>query len=203
MSSLDPYFLQPLTLLDAVNVVLANIGSGAVLSLDSIDMNSDAEDALKQVHNWSIQVQQDSWWFNVEKNLKLDPTTDGSIVLPLGTLKVDTVGISAGKDLVQRGNKLYDRLLHTYAIGEAVYCDLVVALDFEEMPQAARHFVTIKAARQFAQVKLNNGATNQFTRENEQEAYLKLLEASDEADDTTLLDTNARLARRRLRFNQG
>lgn len=203
MPSQDPYLLQPLTLLDAVNTVLSNIGNGAVLSLDSIDLNSDAEDALKQVHNWSIQVQQKGWWFNTERNWELsnDPET-GFVELPLGTLKIDTVGQSAIKDLVQRGNRLYDLETHSYNIGTSVYCDVILALDFEELPQAARNYITIKAARQFAQFKLNNGNTNQFTRENEGEAWLNLLEAEDEADDRTLLDTNNRIQRRRLRFNR-
>lgn len=208
MPSQDPYLLQPITLLDAVNVVLANIGSGAVLTLDAINLNSDAEDALKQVHNWSMQVQQDGWWFNTEKAWQLDPappdaTLPGRIVLPSGTLKVDTVSSSAGVNLVQRGNYLYDPVKHTYVIGQSVYVDVVLALDFEELPQAARNYITIKAARQFAQFKMNNGATNQFTRENEGEAYVKLTEGQDEADDNTLIDTNARLARRRARFHRG
>lgn len=209
MPSQDPYTIQPFTLLDAVNIVIANVGNGAVLTLEAVDLNSDAEDALKQVHNWSIQVQGAGWWFNTEVALLIDPVPSddpdnpGALMLPLGTLKVDTVYSSAGKDLVWRGRRLYDQVNHTYNIGESVYVDLVIGLDFEDLPQQARNYITIKAARQYAQFKLNNGQTNQFTRENEGEAYLSLLEAQDEADDKTLLDTNARIARRRLRFNQG
>lgn len=203
MPSLNPYILQAATLLDAVNIVLANIGRGAVQSLESVDLNSDAEDALKQVHNWNMQVQQAGWWFNTDIGLMLDPDENGRINLPSNTLKVDTVGESATMDLVQRGRILYDRTNHTTVIGKSVYVDLTVALDFEELPQPVRFYVALKAARQFAQFKMNDGATNQFTRDNESEAYLAVLEASDEADDRTLKDTNGHLARRRNRFHQG
>lgn len=203
MPSFNPYTLQALTLLDAVNIVLANIGRGAVMSLESINLNSDAEDALKQVHNWNMQVQQAGWWFNTDQALLLDPDAEGRIMLPQGTLKVDTVGESATLDLVQRGKLLYDKTNHTTVIGKSVYVDLTVAIDFEELPQAVRFYVALKAARQFAQFKMADGATNQFTRDNESEAYLAVLEASDEADDRTLKDTNGHLARRRNRFHQG
>lgn len=203
MPSLNPYTLQPITLLDAVNIVLANIGRGAVMSLESINLNSDAEDALKQVHNWSMQAQSHGWWFNTDLSIQLDPDENGRIMLPAGTLKVDTVGPSADMDLVQRGKLLYDRVNHTTIIGKSVYADLTTAQDFEDMPQTVRNWIAVKAARQFAQFKNSNPATNQFTRENESEAYVAMLEASDEADDRTLQDTNAHFARRRNRFNKG
>lgn len=203
MPSLDPYTLQPLTLLDAVNIVLANIGRGAVMTLESIHLNSDAEDALKQVHNWSMQVQQRGWHWNTEKGLVLVPSADGRIEVPLSTLKVDPVGVDAWLDLTSRGKYLYNRVEHTYFISRSVTVDLVTGLDYEEMPQAARNYIAIKAARQFAQFKRGDAATNQFTRENEGEAMVELLEAEDEADDRTLKDTSAHFARRRGRFNQG
>lgn len=202
MPSLNPYTIQPVTLLDAVNVVLGSIGRNALMSLESINLNSDGESALKQLHNWSMQVQQEGWHFNTEPGIKLVPEEDGRIALPLNALKVDTVGTDADRDFTWRGKWLYDREKHTMIIGSPVTVDLVVGLDFEEMPQVVRNYITMKAARSFAQFKLGQGATNQFTREQEGEAYIKMLEAEDEADDRTLKDTNGHLARRRNRFHR-
>lgn len=199
MASNDPYPLQPLTLLDAVNAVLRNIGAGSVQTLDTITLNSDGEDALKAVHDWSIQVQQAGWQWNTEEGLSLDPAplTDpsipGYIQLPANTLKVDTVGSSAGLDLVQRGLFLYNKVTHSFSIGVSVYVDIVLALDFEQLPQAARNYITVKAGRQFASQKINSPTTNQWTNEDAIEAYVALLQAEDESDDRTLYDTNRRL----------
>jgi hypothetical protein len=203
MPSLDPFTIQPLTLLDAVNVVLGSIGRNAIMTLEGINLNSDGESALKQVHNWSMQIQMEGWHWNTEPQLVLNPGDDGRIEVPLNTLKFDTVGESALLDLTWRGKYLYNRETHTYVIGQSVSADLIVGLDFEEVPQAARTYITMKAARSFAQFKLGSGATNQFTQQDVGEAYLKLLELEDEADDRTLQDTNGRIARRRNKFHQG
>lgn len=199
MASNDPYLLQPLTLLDAVNAVLRNIGSGSVQTLDDISLNSDGEDALKAIHDWSIQVQQSGWQWNTDDALTLDPvpqdnpTIPGRIQLPSNTLRVDTVGKDAPKDLVQRGLYLYDKQNHTFNIGASVLVDLVTALDFEELPQVARNYITIKAGRQIAAQKVNSPTTNQWTNEDAVEAYVALLHAEDESDDRTLYDRNRRM----------
>lgn len=208
MPSNDPYSLQPYTLLDAVNIIMRAIGAGAVQTLDYITKSTDAEDALKSLHDWSMQVQQDGWQWNTDEDLVIDPAPaddmliPGRIQLPSDTLKVDTVGISAPLDLVQRGLYLWDKKNHTFNIGKSVHLDLVHAIDFEDLPQAVRNYITIKAAQQFAGPKLNSGATNQFTKEAMQEAYIKLLNAEDESDDRTMYDRNRRM-QLRARHRQG
>ncbi len=179
-----------------MNVCLNNIGSASRSSLDDIDTSADAEDALKTVHNWLIQVQQTGWQWNREIGLELDPDpTDGTVVLPANTLKVDTIYRDAGLNLVQRGNYLYNPNKSTYNIGKTVTVDLVVALPYEALPQAVRNYVAVKAARGFAQNKLNNGTTNQFTAEDELKAWVSVLEAEDDSDDLTLYEKNPHLLR--------
>lgn len=202
MASLDPYPLIPHTLLDAVNICLRAIGSSAVLALDTDSLTADSEMALKTVHDTSIQVQQQGWQWNTEKALSIDPWPDdgsaaaGVIILPLNVLKVEyTFRDSTGQQLVQRGNKLYDPWSSTYKIGETVTCRLIVALDFEELPQAVRQYITAKASRVFAAARKNNLITNQEVSAEESQALVSLLEAEDQNDDLTWEEKNIYLAR--------
>lgn len=189
---------QPTTLLQAVNILLDVISVGPVSSLITSDMNVDAKLALQAIHNSLISFQEEGWVWNTEENYPLSPdTTTGQLMLPVNTLKVDTSGVSGHLDLVPRGNRLYDRLNHTYKIGRPVRVTLVIALPFEELVQAARSYVTIVAARTFAQGRLGDGQTNQFTADMEYRARNAVENAQDQADDRTLFDTNPRLAGRK------
>ena len=196
LTTQDPYLLTPMTLLDAVNLCLNNIGTAARTSIDGVDWNPDAADALKIVHNWLIQTQQTGWQWNREIGMTLDPDPDtGEIRLPSNTLRVDTIYRDAGLNLVERGGYLYNPNKSTYNIGKAVTVDLVVALPYEALPQPVRYYVAVKAARQFAQNKLNNGQTNQYTAEDEIKAWVSVQEAEDDSDDLTLAEKNPHLIR--------
>lgn len=188
---------QPTTVLQAVNILLDVIKQGPVSSLLAADMNVDAKLALQHIHNASMTFQEEGWIWNTEENYPLQPeTSTGFINLPLNTLKVDTAGVSYGQDLVPRGTRLYDRLNHTYKIGAPVRVNLVLGLPFEELTQAARSYVTITAALTFAQGRLGDGQTNQFTADMQFRARNAVENAQDQADDRTLFDTNPTLRRR-------
>jgi hypothetical protein len=201
MPTLDPYPLVATTFLEAVNIILAQIGVSARQSLDTETMNPETGEAVRTLHNWLISIQQAGWEWNREIGLELSPSPQpaGEITLPSNTLKVDTIYPSYNMQLVQRGLKLYNPLKQTYNIGQdadSVTVDLVVALEFEQLPQAVRDYVTIKAARGFAQNKLRDSLTNAFTSEQEMMALAKITEAEDESDDLTLFEKNPHLARR-------
>ena len=81
----------------------------------------------------------------------------GVVQLPNNIIKLlPTFRNSTGQQLTQRGKFLYDPWKSTYNIGETVVARLVVALDFEDLPQAARQYIAHRAARVFTANKLNN-----------------------------------------------
>ena len=93
-------------------------------------------------------------------------------------LHVDTIHarMSSDTDLVQRGMKMYDRIKNTYAIGVAVEVDIVVLLDFEEMPETARRYVAIRAARVLQDRVLGSESLHSFNARDEQVAWNNLLQ---------------------------
>lgn len=138
----------PTTLLEAVNLVLSAFNGGMVESLDAADTNSDADRALMYIRNESRRLQLKGASYNEELEVTIDPGEDGTVSLPANLLQfrqgytVDTYK----KPLVQRGSKLYDRLGHTYNIGKPCKVDLLVMLDWDDLPQHARDLITCNAA---------------------------------------------------------
>ena len=153
----------PVNVLAAVNLMLTAIGRANVASLTSSHLNEDATKALTVLDTTSFEVQSRGWHYNTEKSYPLDPAVDGTITVPSNFTKVVLAGSTRGKNLAQRGQRLYDLDNHTYVIGETVYAAAVVILDFEEIPTPIRWYATCLAARRYGVAMLPTGATFQFT----------------------------------------
>src|SRR5690606_10721927 len=108
----------------------------------------------------------------------LVPTAfDKEIILPGNCLRVDTVGFDKGVDVAQRGNRLYDRQKHTYKFDKSLTVDMVVLLPFEELPEAARYYIAVRAARVFQARSVGSESLYQFTAQDEQLALVDLKKA--------------------------
>ena len=140
--------ITPTSELEAVNECLENIGQSPVSTLSG-DLGVDTQIALNFVRKVNRELQSRGWHWNTEENYKLNPTSDGDLLIPSNTLSVDTTGESKFKDLVARGRRLYDRQTHSYTFDSPVYVTLVVGLPFDEIPETARRYIALRAARIF------------------------------------------------------
>jgi hypothetical protein len=179
--------LTPTTTLEAVNQMLFAIGEAPVNRVEDNGL-VDAAVALRTLVNVSREVQKNGWHWNTEKSLSLSPDTDGNITLPANTLKVDTVDADADVDVVWRGTRLYDRVNHTYSFTRPLIVELVVMLDFEEIPEAARNFITLRAARRFQQNSVGSQELAGFQAQDELRALVDLQNAEAETADYSMLD---------------
>lgn len=210
-SLLDSYTV-PTTDLQAVNFILGGVGEHPISSL--IDPGVPAQGAITRLGEVNVEFQSEGWSFNTDDNLTLDPSDAGEIVLPAGTLLVRqgrillpvTSGGGSGTPptgpalvmlpgskrsrLVVRGGKLYDRVMHTFNIGAPVCVDLTTCLAFEDMPQQARWYVTLKATRRYAANKLVSGNVYGITAADEAEARLRFEQAEDIAEELDQMDGN-------------
>lgn len=176
------------TKLEAVNTMLTAIGETPVNSLTSGLV--DAATALTILEDTSRAVQAKGWHFNKEDKYEIVPTAAGEIVLPANCLKVDGASVlsNGDLDLIQRGQRLYDRKNHTFNIGQAVKVDMVVLLDFEELPEAARNYVTIRAARIFQDRTVGSDTLHGFQERDEMNAWIELLDMELDTADPTIFD---------------
>lgn len=181
--------LTPTSELAAVNAMLESIGETKINSLENIEA-PDADTALTKLRQVSRQVQAEGWHWNtdIERVLALDENSE--IPLPANTLKVDTVGSDAGLDVVQRGTRLYDRVRHTKSFTKPVKADVVIMLDFDELPESARQYIFLRAGRMFQDGVVGAAALHRFQEKDEIDARTKLEAAEDEAADYNILTGN-------------
>lgn len=191
---------MPLTLtseLDAVNVCLRNASFSPVSTLDS--GQGDVRKAYDTLIEISRDIQKRGWHFNTDKNYRLLPTQSGEIFLPNNTLRVDVVGTP---ELTQRGSRLYNRYTHTFVLNKTIEADIVLFLKFEELPEAARRYITIRAARTFQERHRGSETSSSFTRADEIEAKLDLKKAEGVTANRNILNGNRvvnRIVTRRMR----
>lgn len=181
-----PLSTIPITTLDAVNVILGAIGESPVSTIEENEV-IDASLALTTLRNASFEVQSAGWQFNTDEKFLINPDVRKEIVLPANTLRVDTTGDSKELDLVIRRSRLYDRKNHTFEIDKPVTVDLVTMLDFEDLPSAARWYITIKASRRFQDKYMGDVSLHQFQQVDEENAMRMMKEEDMRSGDANLL----------------
>lgn len=190
----------PTTELEAINTILSVIGESPISSLSEISSVADAVTAQSTLSEVSRQVQTKGWHFNTEKEFELTPANGtGYISVPSNCLRIDTDTDDRETDVVQRGTRLYDRKKHTYAFEKSLKCEIVVLLPFTDLPQAARHYVTIKAARVFQSRTVGSDALYQFTALDERDALLDLKRNEGITGDYNILTSNSTVYRSLIR----
>ena len=142
----------PMTEHDAVNLMLTAAGETPLASLDD-NRNADAIQARQTLKEVSREVQLEGWHFNTERDVTLLPSPDGEISVPANAIRVDVepnnVAAYSNSDIIQRGRRLYDLKGHTYVFTEGVPVIVTYFLPFEALPDAARYYIAVKAARRF------------------------------------------------------
>lgn len=176
--------------LDAVNIMLGTIGESPINSLDAATGVVDAVTARSILSEVSVQVQEEGWHFNTEYEFDLTPDMDGFIYVPNNAIEVDTSPYSRDYDVAIRGNRLYDRGNKTYTFTTALKADLTILLEFNEMPQAARHYITIRAARVFQQRVVGSDTLNGFTQQDELRALRAIRRYEARTADHNILTSN-------------
>lgn len=149
------------TELDAINTMLSVIGEAPVNSLMGA-LPADVAVARNTLQETSREVQLEGWHFNSEDDFPLTPQADGTITLPPGVFRV-TLQEPDSRDVIIRGRKLYDRSGHTFKFQEEIRGIIYRLLTFEELPEAFRWYVTIRAARKFQDRAVGSGDLHSFS----------------------------------------
>jgi hypothetical protein len=181
--------LAPATRLEAVNLMLDTIGQAPVNTLSG-QVSVDVKRAENLLDHISREVQSRGCSFNAEDDYPLTPTTAGEVLLPSNLIAIDldpaTYG-PASYDVVIRGNRLYNKVTHSYSFTEPLKADVVLLLDFEELPQYARNYVVVRAARKFQDSSLGSETTHRFSEDDEITASRDFRRAEAEQADRSIL----------------
>ena len=178
----------PTTILSAVNSMLSTIGEAPVNTLSSGLV--DAETAEMVLNEVSRDVQSLGWNFNSERNYKVAADSDGNVVLPTEIVRADSVSKYrlAKNEYVQRGKKMYDKVQHTFNIGKALTLNVVVLLAFDQLPEVARRYITVKASRLFQERVVGSDTLSTMNRADEDQAFLALKEMEGDNGDYNIFD---------------
>jgi hypothetical protein len=181
----------PTTELEAVNIMLSTIGEAPVNNLQSGLV--DAETAETILKNVSRDVQSHGWNFNSEPDYTVAADSSGNVILPTEIVRADLANSetkyrSSKNEYIQRGNKMYDKVNHTYNIGKALKLDVVVLLSFDLLPEIARRYIAIKASRIFQERVVGSTELSQMNRNDEQQAYFALQEMEGDNGDYNIFD---------------
>jgi hypothetical protein len=181
--------LQHLTTeVEAVNAMLRAVGEAPVSNISVGANTALIQVAVDLLRDTNRKVQERGWDFNSESEVELDLDVDGKAVVPGNALSVDTTEREWDRELVVRGLKLYDKKNHTYVLTRKPKCDIIYYLPWEELPEAARQYITVKAARIFQQAKVGSETLYSFTKADEEEAEARMAEHEAESLDATIFD---------------
>lgn len=169
-----------LTELDAVNLMLASIGQTPVNTL-AVSGIRDVAIAQLSLQNATREVLNRGWSFNTDTQYEL--ALDGSSELPVPAAVLWLDPVDRTQQLVIRDDsgtlKMWDKYNHTFTIGDyhqsPIKVDIIWAYTFEQIPNVARHYISVRAARIFQSQVLASDILFKFTAAQEQEAYADLL----------------------------
>ena len=164
------------TELECINIMLAAIGEAPINSLVGT-LPVDARIAQSTLTEVNKSVQSEGWSFNTETDVTL--TRDGSnhVNLPSNVLRVDAnIHQHPTIDPIQRALKLYDRQNNKYEFDEDLICTVVYFRDFSEIPEPARYYMNIKAARIFVDRLVSDQGLRTYTQQDEVRARAILME---------------------------
>jgi len=176
------------TKLEAVNVMMTSIGETPVNTITAAT-TTDVSIAITILDNVSREVQSVGWHFNTDTDYQLIPNSSSQIELPSNCLRIDTSGASENDDYVERARKLWDRKDHTYTITDSiVYVNITWFLDFTEIPEAAKRYITVRAARLFQDRMLASDLLHKFHQVDELQALAVLKEAEGDTRDHSIFN---------------
>ena len=168
------------TELKAVNVLLAGMGENEIESLDAAQ-SALASKAQKALYESSRSLQVKGWFWNSETDYPLNPSASGEIPLPLNTIRVSRVWHSGNDLVVQRGQRLYNRTDRTFTFpqGEAVKVDILLYLEWDDLPEFAKQAAIYVAQRRLQMRELTSTAIDRQIEDDLQNAIATLEQAED------------------------
>lgn len=179
--------LTPTTELEAVNELLAVIGESPVstLSNDGFVDAVIAKDVLRRV---SREVQSRGWSFNTLDDYPLLPDGSGQINLPANTLGYDqSARYDWQYDTIQRGTRVFDKKSKSFNFTQGIEGTLKLFIGFDELPEPARNYITIRASRQFQRRMMGSDTLETLTQEEETRALIELTSHDGDVNDYTML----------------
>jgi len=180
------------TELEAVNTILSTIGEAPLNSLTG-SLPVDGTVAVNILSEITREVQSAGWHFNTHYKVTLSRDTNNKIPLATNILRVELDPNRYSKlqyDIVQRNNYLYN-LAKNQNTFDTNFEDVIAVylLPFDEIPEQAKRYITIRSARVFHDRTLGANTLHKFSTEDEARALIILKQAEASTGDYSIFDT--------------
>lgn len=184
------YYDTPMTKLEAVNICLNAIGESSIQSLSGI-IPPDAQLASDLVDERTRHLLNIGWHWNREI-ITLTPDVGGYLNLPANISRVRSINGSRSADVVQRGQKLYDKANNTFVFtsGTKMEVEVYILLPFEDLVQQAKSYIAYNSAMVFQQRIHASSDVDKFLRDEAAGAWRSLLRAEQQVGRPNMLKDN-------------
>ena len=181
------------TELESVNVILSTIGESPLNSLSG-SLPVDGTVAKNVLSEISREVQSAGWHFNTHYKSTLTRDTNNKIPVATNVVRVDldpNLISRSDYDLVQRDGFLYNLAKNT-DIFDRDFEDVVQVylLPFNEIPEQAKRYITIRSARVFHDRTLGANTLHKFSSEDEARSLSVMKQAEMQTGDNTIFDSD-------------
>tara|TARA_Y100000022_G_scaffold182847_1_gene176552 strand:- start:749 stop:1342 length:594 start_codon:yes stop_codon:yes gene_type:complete len=178
--------------LEAVNTILSTIGEAPLNTLSG-SLPVDGTIAKNVLSEVSREVQSQGWHFNTHYKVTLSRDTNNKIPLATNIVRVEVDPRRYSKvsyDIVQRNNELYN-LAKNEDTFDTNFKDVTVVylLPFDEIPEQAKRYITIRSARIFHDRTLGANTIHKFSQEDEAKALSILKQAESHTGDYSIFDS--------------
>ena len=153
------------TRLEAVNTILRAVNEAPVASL-STQGSMETQMAEAELDKTDREVQTMGWSWN-RRTVTYTRTTANEILIPGNVIRVDG---ALGTRYSVRDGKLFDLKEDTSVFTTDVKLEITELLAWDDIPEAVRSYILIKAARRHADQSLGDPGLSSYTRQDEQEA---------------------------------
>ena len=174
----------------AVNQALRYLAIAPVSSFTTSDTGYNALKVVTEVDNL---IQAEGWHYNTEKGITLSPDVSGNIT-PANATTYPVLGFDADKyedykhNIVLRGNLLYNVIKQTDVFTTKVKGDLLLKIDWQELPPIFQRYIVIRSAKELAGI-LGKPEYMQPLAIEESRARMEAIQYDSENADYNMFDT--------------
>lgn len=157
---------------DAVNRMLASIGQSPVNTLTGT-LPKDVNKAVLALDNTTRDVCSNGWSFNQDKEYELSASSNRIAVPSNASIIESSYGYnySVRWNDTENGLCLYNNDDNDFEFTGTVKVNVIWLFDFDELPQHARHYIAMRAGREYQATIVGSQILWRFTKEMEQDAW--------------------------------
>ena len=172
------------TELNAVNQMLSAIGSDPVTTLDD-STDVDVINAHRILLDVSRHVQRQGWDFNKATKTYTPDVNTHRILWEVGVLSLKS---NDNNTYVKRGKYIFNMTDGTYEFPEDIEVTVIYGLDFEDLPDCFKEYITAKAAIDFQSRYFGDSSVSQDLQYALQIAHQSIVQYDMDMQDVNILN---------------